>query len=263
MSGIVTLLTDFGTREPFVGVMKGVLLARHPEARLVDLTHEIAPQRVCDGAFWLGLAYPWFAAGTVHLAVVDPGVGSERRALVARADGQLFVAPDNGLLERVRKTAGSFEARAVEPSALGLEVPARTFHGRDLFAPVAGELAAGRLAFEAVGIVVEPLATNLLPEPRVSAESGGGGSAEGEVVLVDHFGNLVTNLEGPALTAIAGARIRLLEREIRLVGTYAELAEGECGALVGSFGQLEVVARDARAATRLGAGPGARVRLDW
>jgi S-adenosyl-L-methionine hydrolase (adenosine-forming) len=259
MSGaVVTLLTDFGTRDPFVGVMKGAVLAACPGASIVDLTHEIEPQRVRDAAFWLGAAYPWFGPGTVHLAVVDPGVGSARRALVVRADGQLFVAPDNGLLEVVRRKATRVEARLLDPAALGILVRSRTFHGRDLFAPVAGRLAAGTLSFEDAGIVVAPLATALVPEPHVGERS-----VDGEVVLADRFGNLVTNVEAETLTQLSGSTVRVAGRELAVVGTYADLRPGGLGAVVGSFGQLELVCRDGSAAKELAIQSGARVRVDW
>lgn len=259
MSGVVvTLLTDFGTRDPFVGVMKGVVLAACPSASLVDLSHEIAPQRVRDAAFWLGAAYPWFGLGTVHLAVVDPGVGSARRALAARADGQLFVAPDNGLLEVVRRKAKHFEARELEPAALGITELSRTFHGRDLFAPVAGRLAAGSLSFERAGGLVEPLATALVPQPRLGQHS-----AEGEVVLADRFGNLVTNLEAETLPGLAEGSVHVAGRALVVVGTYADVVPGDAAAVVGSFGHLEVVCRDGSAAEELGIQSGAPVRVDW
>jgi S-adenosyl-L-methionine hydrolase (adenosine-forming) len=259
MSGaIVTLLTDFGTRDPFVGVMKGKVLSACPGASIVDLTHEIPPQRVRDAAFWLGVAHGWFEPGTVHVAVVDPGVGSARRALAARADDQLFVAPDNGLLEVVKRRAKRFEARALEPAALGVVVRSRTFHGRDLFAPVAGRLAAGSLSFEESGEAVELLATALVPEPSVGERT-----AEGEVILSDHFGNLVTNLEASTLSGLSVATVRVAGRELGVVGTYAELESRGLGAVVGSFGQLEIVCRDGSAATELGIQAGARVRVDW
>jgi S-adenosylmethionine hydrolase len=255
---VVTLLTDFGTQDPFVGIMKGVVLAACPGAALVDLTHEIAPQRVRDAALWLGLSYPWFAPGTVHVAVVDPGVGGARRALAARADGHLFVAPDNGILELVRRKAKDFEARALDPLALGLTLRSRTFHGRDLFAPVAGRLAAGTLSFERAGAVVDALETGALPESRVGEHS-----ADGEVVLVDRFGNAMTNLEAESLAHLAVATLRVAGRELAVVGTYTDLEPGGTGVVVGSFGQLEIVRRDGSAAKELGIQAGARVRVDW
>lgn len=254
-SGIVTLLTDFGTRDPFAGVMKGVVLARCPRAAIVDLTHEIEPQAIGAGAFWIGQAYRYFPPGSVHVAVVDPGVGSERRALVVRADEQLFVGPDNGILEVVLRRAGAFEARAIALESLGLKQPSRTFHGRDVFAPVAGSLAAGALAFEDVGPVVEPVATQWVPVASV-----GGRSALGEVVVIDRFGNLVTNLEALALPR---ALVTVAGRALPVVGTYADVEPGALAALIGSFGQLEIAERDGSAARTLSAQRGMPVRVDW
>jgi S-adenosyl-L-methionine hydrolase (adenosine-forming) len=254
-NGIVTLLTDFGTRDPFVGVMKGVVLGRCPGAAIVDLTHEIEPQAIAAGAFWVGQAYRYFAAGSVHVAVVDPGVGSERRALVVRAEQQLFVGPDNGIFEVVLRRAGTAEARSIELERLGLKGPSRTFHGRDVFAPVAGLLAAGALAFEDVGPAVVPVATRHVPQANVAATS-----AEGEVVVTDRFGNLVTNLEGFETT---GARVSVAGRTLALVGTYADVEPGALAALVGSFGQLEIAERDGSAARTLGAQRGTPVRVSW
>jgi len=256
-SGVVTLLTDFGTREPFVGVMKGVVLARCPTAQLVDLTHEIEPQRVADAAFWLGQAYRYFPAGSVHVAVVDPGVGSARRALVVEADEQFFVGPDNGIFEVVRRRVRSFVARAIALDALGLPPPSHTFHGRDVFAPVAGLLAAGVVGFEAVGPSTDIVRTERVPEPVI-----GPGSASGEVVVVDHFGNLVTNLEGPWPGA-EQARVFVAGRTLAVTSTYADVAPQALTALFGSFGQLELAERDGSAARTLGAQRGTPVRVDW
>ena len=255
-SGIVTLLTDFGLKDPFVGVMKGAVLARAPAATLVDLTHEIEPGCVAGAAFWLAQAYPWFSAGAVHVAVVDPGVGTAREAIVVRTAEHLFVGPDNGLFEVVARRAGSLECRRIDRVGLGLESPSRTFHGRDVFAPVAGLLASGRLDFEGVGPVHEPLATERVPEPR--AVSGG---FEGEVLVVDRFGNLVTNVEGAALAGLGDVRVEILGRTLGLVGTYGELPPGGCASVVGSFGQLEVVERDGSAARTLGAQRGTPLRV--
>ena len=188
----MTLLTDFGLSDPFVGVMKGVVLSRARGSALVDLTHDIEPGRIADAAFWLAQAYPWFPAGTVHLAVVDPGVGTSREALVVRAAGHLFVGPDNGLFEVVLRRVKSFECRRMDLGRLGLVPQSSTFHGRDVFAPVAGLLASRRLDFEGIGPRHEPLATQRVPEPRAVA-----GGFEGEVLVVDRFGNLITNVEAP------------------------------------------------------------------
>jgi S-adenosylmethionine hydrolase len=253
---VVTLLTDFGLQDPFVGVMKGVLVGLCPDAQLVDLTHDIAPQNVRAGAFWLDNAYSWFPAGTVHLAVVDPGVGTSRRAVVVKAAGHCFVAPDNGLLDGVRRGPSS-AARVIDAARLGLVPRSRTFHGRDVFAPVAGRLASGALTFEEVGPEVDLGPGSVLPDPRIAERS-----VEGEVLVVDRFGNLVSNvvLASPVGT---GATVRILGRSLPLVGTYADLAPGDCGAVVGSFGQVEVVRRNGSAAGALGAKPGTPVLVDW
>lgn len=256
-SAIVTLLTDFGVEQPFVGVMKGVVLGQCSGAQLVDLTHGIAPQRVADAAFWLRQAYPWFPAGSVHLAVVDPGVGSERAAVALRAGGHYFVGPDNGIFEGVLVGEHAWECRAIDVAGLGLPQPSRTFHGRDVFAPVAGMLAAG-LPFERVGPLSEPRRSPLLPQPAFDAAG-----ADGEVVVIDHFGNLITNLE---LAGRADGRRVVVEvagRALPLVATYAELPPGACGAVVGSFGQIELVERNGSAARTLNAQRGTPVRVSW
>ena len=254
-SGIVTLLTDFGTSDPFVGVMKGVILARCPSAAIVDLTHAIEPQRVSDAAFWWGQAYRYFPEGSVHVAVVDPGVGSERRALVMRADEQLFVGPDNGIFEGVLRRAATAEAREISLDHVGLPEPSRTFHGRDVFAPVAGLLACGQIAFAQLGPNAAELVTGVLPEPVLAS-----GAARGEVVVIDRFGNLITNLEGPFPS---GARVSVAERMLPLLGTYADAEPGTLLAVVGSFGQLEIAERNGSAARTLAAQRGTLVRVDW
>jgi S-adenosylmethionine hydrolase len=255
-SGIVTLLTDFGLREPFVGVMKGIVLTRCPTAALVDLTHDLEPGRIADAAFWLAQAYPWFPPGTVHLAVVDPGVGTSREALVLCVAGHFFVGPDNGLFELVVRKAAAVECRRIDTLRLGLVRASRTFHGRDVFAPVAGMLASGRLELDAVGPPHEPLATTHVPEARAAQ-----GAVEGEVVVVDRFGNLVTNVEGSLLGDLTRIRVEISGRTLGTAGTYGELPPGGCGAVVGSFGQLEVVERDGSAARTLGAQRGTPLRV--
>jgi S-adenosyl-L-methionine hydrolase (adenosine-forming) len=256
-SGIVTLLTDFGTRDPFVGVMKGVVLGRFPRAVLVDLTHEIEPQHVAGAAFWIGQAYRYFPAGSVHVAVVDPGVGSARKALVVRADDQLFVGPDNGIFDVVWRRARSFEARELTLSRAGLPPPSRTFHGRDVFAPVAALLASAALAFEATGPAVVPVAGERVPEPSL-----GSTWASGEVITIDRFGNLITNLEGP-WPGVEHARVSVAGHTLPVAGTYSELAPAALAAIFGSFGQLEIACRDGSAARTLAAQRGTAVRVDW
>jgi S-adenosyl-L-methionine hydrolase (adenosine-forming) len=255
-SGIVTLLSDFGLSDPFVGVMKGVVLHWFPAAKLVDLTHDIGAQDVAVAAFWLARATPWFTPGSVHLAVVDPGVGSARAPIVVHADGHYFVGPDNGLFDAVRRAATSSEVRRIDTAALGLGVPSRTFHGRDIFAPVAGLLAAGDLSFEAVGPEFAPEATLAWPVPTRSDSRW-----QGEVLAVDRFGNLICNIE-PESALSASARAEVRGAAIRCGSTYAEVAPGELVAYVGSFGQLEIAVRNGSAAQQLGASRGTPVTLE-
>jgi S-adenosylmethionine hydrolase len=251
---IVTLLTDFGTRDPFVGMMKGVVLSFERCLNVIDLTHEIEPQAVADAAFWLGQSFRWFPAGTVHVVVVDPGVGSERAGVVVRAHGHYFVGPDNGCFELVVRGAPSVEVRRIDPARVGLLQPSRTFHGRDVFAPVAARLAASRLEFEDVGPPHALLATERVPE-AVRGREG----TTGTVVVVDRFGNLVTNL--PAEVVWPGARLTLAGTTLEFVGTYADVAVGSAGAVIGSCGTIEVFVRDGSASALLGAKRGAKVTL--
>ena len=254
-SGIVTLLTDFGVDDPYVGIMKGVMLSVDRRLTLVDVCHGVPAQSVAVGALWLSQAFGWFPPGSVHLAVVDPGVGSERRALAARSGPHAFVAPDNGLLSRVALSNPGFEARRIDAAGLGIEIRSRTFHGRDLFAKVAALWASKQLRFEQLGpLVHDPL--------MLTAEvpSGDGAQLTGQVIAVDRFGNLITDLPGSLLER-TGAAVELGGHTLRRVETYAEAHEGECVALVSSFGLVEVAARNQSAAELLGASSGTRVAL--
>lgn len=250
-SGLVTLLTDFGTRDPFVGVMKGVLLTLEPRLRIVDLTHEVPPQRVEAGAFWLTRSYRYFPAGTVHVAVVDPGVGTSRRALVVEAAGHYFVGPDNGvlsdLLTHARAVHGIDTARVQRElaSRLPLATPhSATFHGRDVFAPAAASIArGGRLADVGSALAGPPPVVLPAATPRVE--------------IVDHFGNLITNVDWLRQDGDPGVEIE--GRRLRWVHTYGDAAPGECVALLGSFGTIEIAVRDGSAARELQVGLGTPV----
>lgn len=256
-SGVVTLTTDFGLVDPYVGVMHGVLLSAGRELRVVDLTHGVEPQDVRAAGFFLAHSWSWFPAGTVHVAVVDPGVGSARRILVARAGGHAFLAPDNGLLGAVLEPdAPGVDVRALDVPRFALPEASRTFHGRDVFSPAAARLALGLDPAQAGPPAGAWERGARPPEPRRS-----GASVEGEVLLVDRFGNLVTSLRPADLEGPPGARweARLAGRRVPLVGTYAEAGRGELLALVDSYGWLEVALREGSAARELGVGPGAPV----
>lgn len=246
---IITLLSDFGTRDSYVGEVKGVLLSLAPGVELVDVTHEIAPGDVAAGAYLLGRVWRRFPAGTVHFAVVDPGVGTGRAALAFRVEDHGFVGPDNGLFGRV------LYGRQAEVALLSVpEGAAPTFHGRDLFAPAAAALARG--------VPPAELGTPYIGMPRrVSAAlpRHEGSTVVGEVIYVDRFGNLVTNLTPDLVPASA-----VLETDAVEIGplraTFAAVEPGSLLAYLGSGGEIEIGLRDGSAAQLLGLGVGASVR---
>jgi S-adenosyl-L-methionine hydrolase (adenosine-forming) len=249
---VITLLTDFGLSDTYVGQVKGAILAIAQGATLVDLTHAVPPQDVQAGAFLLWSAVEAFAAGTVHLAVVDPGVGSRRRALAVRSRrGDLLVGPDNGLLvPAVTRLGGADLAVELTHERYWRPSPSRTFHGRDIFGPVAAHLANG-VPLEAVGQPISDFRRLDLPEPHGLA---------GEVIHVDAFGNLVTNL--PAERLPARFRVTIDGHVVAAAPHYQAVKPGEFLALVGSAGLLEISARDASAARLTGATRGTPVRVE-
>jgi len=256
--GLVTLLTDFGLADPFVGVMKGVLFGAHPALRVIDVTHGIAPGAVAAGAFWLERSYRYFPHGSVHCAVVDPGVGSARAAVVVAAERHFFVGPDNGLLAEVTLHAPHVEVRSIDLLRCGLVRPSNTFHGRDVFAVVAGRLAARQLTFPDVG----PIAQLQVPSPIPGIVSEADGFV-GNVLTVDHFGNLITSLRASEVLPASDApfRLQIAGQSLRSVRTFADASPGELIALVGAFDTVEVAVRDGSAAARLMPVPGASVKL--
>lgn len=259
MAPIVALLSDFGLHDHYVGSMKGAILAACDGAVLVDVTHEVAPHDVRGGALTLASVYRAFPGGAVFLAVVDPGVGSARRGLAAEAGGYSFVAPDNGLLSLVLADHPSAEVRAVTNAGLFRHEVSSVFHGRDVFAPVAGHLARGGRLDE-VGPKVMDAVTLTWPEPRWS----GSRACEAEVVHIDRFGNLTTSLRRGDLQAFGDALSDLVVVvegfRLPLARTYADVAVGEACAVVGSSGRLEIAVNQGHAARELGIGVGALVR---
>jgi S-adenosylmethionine hydrolase len=257
---LVTLLTDFGRVDPFVGIMKGVILSRCPDAALVDLSHDIPAYDILGASFLLHTAVGVFPPGTVHLAVVDPGVGTDRRPIVARIGDHLFVAPDNGLLSYPLE-CGPLQALHVIANPAYLRCPvSRTFHGRDVFAPAAGHLAAG-LAPATLGPALQDPLRLPIPVPRPDASGG----FQGQVIWIDHFGNCITNLTAAELDAVSrpdgAAHVRLDGRTLSVVRTYEEAGpEGE-GALLGSAGRVELFSRRGSLARRRGVTPGMPVVL--
>jgi hypothetical protein len=243
---IVTLLTDFGTADSYVAEMKGALLSRAPGVTLVDISHQIAPGDLRAGQYLLGRAWQRFPEGTVHLAVVDPGVGTERRALAAEHAGHRFVAPDNGLLSFLPRN-GRYISLPIPPSA------APTFHGRDVFAPAAASLAA-EATLDSLGTSITDPSYSPLPTPHHD-----GVAVVGEVIYVDRFGTLVSNISPAAVEP--GVRIRVGGVDVGpLRRTFADAARGALVAFMGSGGTVEIAVRDGSAARLLGVGVGAEVR---
>lgn len=256
---IITLTTDFGLSDHFVGTMKGVILGIHPEVELVDLSHEISPYSISEAAFVLSQAYSYFPKKTVHLVVVDPGVGTARRPLILEAAGQYFVAPDNGVLATVYSREAKHRVRAITNDVFFLKPVSNTFHGRDVFAPVAAHLARGA----APGRFGKPCSDYLKPAFEKPIRTGKRFWA-GSVLKIDRFGNLITNfhisefsvLQTRAFVLNAGGR-----EVTELALTYAEQPEGEVFAIIGSSGYFEIVMNQGSAAKALGCAAGAPVEL--
>ncbi|HWP84937.1 MAG TPA: SAM-dependent chlorinase/fluorinase [Terriglobia bacterium] len=257
---IVTLTTDFGTADPFVGIMKGVILNINPEVELIDLTHEVRPFDVTDGAYALAQAYRYFPPRTIHLVVVDPGVGTARRPLVASADRYTFVAPDNGVLSVVASKEENFRVRHVTASHYFLEPVSNTFHGRDVFAPVAGWLSR-QVEVDKFGEVITDYVRFAPPTPKRVGDK----LVKAVVLRVDRFGTLLTNLTPADVPELfqekpAGFKMIVGKGEITQLKTaYADGAQGELFAILGSSGFIEIAANKASASQALGVGRGVEV----
>ena len=256
---VIALLTDFGTRDHYAGTMKGVALSICPDITFVDISHDVPPHDVVAGALELAAAYKYFPAGTIFLVVVDPGVGSTRRGIAADSGDYKFVAPDNGVLTAVFQEHAAKRVVELTERRYARPTVSRTFEGRDRFAPAAAWIAKG-IQLTALGRPFIDYHKLDIPAPDSSD-----GALRGVVLLVDRFGNLVTNIDrrtyerfsaaGPVRIAVQGAPVA------RLVGTYAEIGAGEVCALFGSTDHLEVAAHADSAAARLGAERGASVEV--
>jgi len=259
---LITLTTDFGLEDTYVGVMKGVILGINPAATIVDVCHAIPPQDVRAAAFLLHTSWRYFPPDTIHVVVVDPGVGSQRRAIAVDVGAATFVAPDNGVLSYVLAEAAAKNTQAVHliNQRYWLSQLSATFHGRDIFAPVAAHLSLGvPLADMGELLPIGELVTFPLPCP----ERHDDGAWVGHVVYVDHFGNLVTDLEAEVIGDTQAVVIKVGGR--RIVGvrhTYADGTPGEPMALIGSSGRLEIAVPGGHAARWLKAQIGDQVRLD-
>jgi S-adenosylmethionine hydrolase len=255
---VITLTTDFGLSDHFVGVMKGVILGIQPTAQIVDISHGVQPYEIVDGAFTIAQAYRYFPKKTIHVVVVDPGVGSSRRPLLAEMGGQYFVAPDNGVLSMVFAREKP-KVRHITTERYFLHPLSRTFHGRDVFSPVAAHLAAG-VPPAKFGKRIEDYLRASFDKP----EQTGQNKWNGVILKADHFGNLATNFhidQFPSLRTHAFSLNTGSQAITRLALTYSECAAGELFAIVGSSGYLEIAASQGSAAKALGCSAGSPVEL--
>jgi S-adenosyl-L-methionine hydrolase (adenosine-forming) len=256
---VITLTTDFGVTDHFVGVMKGVIAGLCPDAQVVDISHDVPPFEISQGSFLVSQTWPWFPKGTIHVAVVDPGVGTARRPILVEAHGQRFIGPDNGVLALVY-TDAPHKAREITNEKLFLSGVSRTFHGRDIFAPVAARIAAG-VRVSSVGPVIEDhLKLTAYKPSRTSKRSW-----SGAVLYVDRFGNLITNFHvdefGDLQTRPFEVSVGTIEIH-RLALTFADAAPGEVVLILGSSGYFEIAANQGSAAKMLGCGVGAPVDIE-
>jgi S-adenosyl-L-methionine hydrolase (adenosine-forming) len=250
---IITLLTDFGLRDHYVAAMKGVMLKLNPELTLVDISHEIPPQDIYSGSYTLGHSCFHFPSGTIHLAVVDPGVGGARRALAVSAGGHYFVAPDNGVLTHVMESGGACTTHEITAGHYYNKPVAPTFHGRDVFAPIAGWISRGIPLTQLGPVVTDPVRLQLPEIKRVRDAL-----IQGAIVSVDRFGNLVTNLKPEDVPG--SFRMVAGQTEITILRTtYDAGAPGEIFLIPGSTGCLEIAVKGGSAAARLNLKPGAPV----
>lgn len=259
----IVLMTDFGLRDPFVGIMKGVILSINPSATIVDLCHELDPGDVRSAAFALSMAFPYFPTGTIFAAVVDPGVGTGRRAVAADVGGKTVVCPDNGILSWVLHNHSLSRAVELHNPRFFLPEVSDTFHGRDVFAPVVAHLSLG-VPLDRLGPPVDKLITFAIPEPIEKDEF-----IQGEVVYIDRFGNLVTNIARERLESWRGKSerglgVRIGSTEIRgISGTYGDAPPERALAVFGSAGFLEIAVNRGSAAHLLGATMGSQVLVYW
>ncbi len=259
-NGIITLTTDFGAREPFVGIMKGVMLGHAPHLRFVDMAHEVSAFQPVEAGFWLARALRYFPAGTLHVAVVDPGVGTPRALLVALSGEQALLAPDNGLLAPLAARGKIDRVIKVDNTRLvkfGVSDVSATFHGRDVFAPLAAAIASNRcdpadLGSEVTGI---QQASWTATGPRAD------GGIEGVVVAVDRFGNLISNIESAAVVALTMPTVLIAGLRLPLKRTYGDAREGEYLGLINSFDALEVAQSRGNAAAGLKLAVGAPISV--
>lgn len=258
-SGIITITTDFGHKGPFAAVMKGVILQRFPDAKVIDLAHDIPAQWPPEAGFWVKRAYGYFPIGSVHLAIVDPGVGTERDILLVEYDRHTFMAPDNGLLAQLLDDAPDALVYKLDLSrlaCLGITSPSATFHGRDIFAPLAAEIAAGRIAPMNMGTLTKDWTPGWLDDASVSGER-----VQGSIVTIDAFGNLISNIDAAMIESLKNPVANIGGHEIPMLQTYGRAQPGELLGLINSFGVVEIARAEGNAADSLGLERGAPITL--
>jgi S-adenosyl-L-methionine hydrolase (adenosine-forming) len=258
---LITLTTDYGTSDHLVGVMKGVILSINPEVNIVDITHDVIAHDVLDGALTIGKAYRYFPSKTIHVVVVDPGVGTERRPILVASDQHYFVAPDNGVMSSVYDQTEALYAWHITSEHYFRHPVSNTFHGRDIFAPVAAWLSKNWQT-ASFGEAITDFVRFAIPKPKAN-----GKAIKGSVLKVDRFGNLMTNVrpeDAPALVAENGAFvIKVGNAEVKkMVQTFAQGEGKEAFGLIGSSGYLEICVNKGNAAKALGAGRGAEVTVE-
>lgn len=256
---IVTLTTDFGGNDHLVAAMKGVILKINPDVRIVDISHNVMPFDILDGALVIGQAYKYWPLRTVHVVVVDPGVGSARRPILVSGDQHYFVAPDNGVLSMVYEREEKVTVRHITAEHYFMNPVSNTFHGRDIFAPVAAWLAKNGQA-PSFGEEVTDFVRFAMPKPKAA-----NGAIKGVVLKIDHFGNLITNFtaeDAPQLLTGSAFKMNVGAKEVsKLMQSYSQGAQGEPFAVVGSSGFLEISVNKGSAARALGVQRGAEVTL--
>jgi S-adenosylmethionine hydrolase len=259
-NAIITLTTDYGTDDHLVGTLKGVILKINPEVTIVDITHHVTPFDLLDGALAIGAAYEYFPPKTIHIVIVDPGVGTERRPLLVSGQNQYFIAPDNGVLSLVYEREQNVVVRHATAEHYFLQPLSKTFHGRDVFAPVAAWLSKGWQT-ASMGEEIQDYKKMALPRPKPGA-----GGLKGLVLKIDSFGNLVTNFRAEDLSAETqnggGLKMQVGTQAVhRLVDTFARGKAGEAVAYFGSSGYLEIAINKGNASRTLSIGRGAPVIL--
>ncbi len=256
---VITLLTDFGASDHYAGAMKGILLGICPDAQMVDISHEIAPYAIAEAAFALSQAWTCFPMGTVHLVVVDPGVGSNRRPLLVEAAGHRFVAPDNGVLTMLYEAVPAHEVREITASRYFRQPVSRTFHGRDIFAPIAAHLANG-LAPAEIGPRIGDYQRLSFAKPVQTGPK----TWVGAILKVDRFGNLITNFDSETWQRLVNEPFEMqvgASLVSRMASNYAEMPAGDLLVIAGSAGFLEVSVNRESAAKAAGAGSGDTLEL--